>query len=319
LFLFNPAVWFSTSVWGQNHVVSLAFVLAAIWFAECNLVFLAWVFLMLGALTRPQMVVFAFLVGLTLLLRFPWLVSLRAVSASIVAVFILLLPFTLQTSPSLPIDVLVNTVSLQTASAGTADPASLSQDAYSIWPLVSFLQRGASGVARAFSPSSQPLFGSVSYQLAGELATILLVLAAAFVLVVRRETISRDGRYIPLITLGITAFLMFMTGVVATHFLLALPFLILCRRWMGTGSFLFIVMVWTVTTLVPMYGDMGNVIRYLDYPLLSPANNAVTQWFVALYSWDRFITFGTLANIYVLIWIGVVALRPHAAKLQSLA
>jgi hypothetical protein len=31
LFLFNPAVWFSTSVWGQTHVVSIFFVLLAFW------------------------------------------------------------------------------------------------------------------------------------------------------------------------------------------------------------------------------------------------------------------------------------------------
>jgi hypothetical protein len=91
--------------------------------------------------------------------------------------------------------------------------------------------------------------------------------------------------------------------------MLALPFLILCRRWFGTGAYLFIVIVWTVTTLVPMYGDMGNVIRYLNYPLLSPDHNVVTKFFVALYSWDRFITFGTLANLCVMVWIGIVALR----------
>src|SRR5207248_4994333 len=31
LFVFNPAVWFSMSVWGQTHVISLFFVLAALW------------------------------------------------------------------------------------------------------------------------------------------------------------------------------------------------------------------------------------------------------------------------------------------------
>jgi len=34
LFLFNPAVWFSMSVWGQTHVISLFLVLAAVLFAE---------------------------------------------------------------------------------------------------------------------------------------------------------------------------------------------------------------------------------------------------------------------------------------------
>ena len=37
LFLFNPAVWFSMSVWGQTHVFSLFLVLLAVLLAEKRL------------------------------------------------------------------------------------------------------------------------------------------------------------------------------------------------------------------------------------------------------------------------------------------
>src|SRR5207249_44822 len=36
-YLFNPAVWFSMSVWGQTHVFSIFFVLLAILFAQRNM------------------------------------------------------------------------------------------------------------------------------------------------------------------------------------------------------------------------------------------------------------------------------------------
>jgi hypothetical protein len=310
-FLLNPAVLFSTSVWGQTHVVSLAFVLAAVYLAERNLAFPAWLALGLGVLTRPQILVFGLILGLVFILKFRWQVNVRAASAAVIVVFLILLPFTLATGPSLPMDVLVNTLSLQLHSSA-ADPSTLSQDAYSIWPLVSYLQYGASGLARSFTPSNQTLLGSVTYQGAATIAAILTLLAVAILLVVRGRKGVAMGQYIPVVTLSIVGFLMLTTGLVATHFVLALPFLILCRRWMNNGAFFFVIIVWTITTLVPMYGDMGNVIARLDYPLLSPLHNGVTRFFVELYSWDRFITFATLANIAVLIWIAVVALRPKS-------
>jgi Gpi18-like mannosyltransferase len=51
LFLFNPAVWFSMSIWGQTHVFSLFLVLAAILFAERRMPFWAWFALASACLT----------------------------------------------------------------------------------------------------------------------------------------------------------------------------------------------------------------------------------------------------------------------------
>ncbi|TMF80917.1 MAG: hypothetical protein E6I11_17410, partial [Chloroflexi bacterium] len=57
LFIFNPAVWFSMSVFGANHVLSLFFVLLAILLAEHSHPTGAWLALCVAALTRPQMLV----------------------------------------------------------------------------------------------------------------------------------------------------------------------------------------------------------------------------------------------------------------------
>src|SRR5207245_191475 len=42
LFILNPAVWFSMSVWGQTHVISIFFVLLAILFAQRRIAPWAW-------------------------------------------------------------------------------------------------------------------------------------------------------------------------------------------------------------------------------------------------------------------------------------
>src|SRR5207244_4671227 len=70
LFVFNPAVWFSMSLFGANHVLSLFFVLLAIFLAESAHPVGAWLALGIASLTRPQMLVFALLFGIVLIRSF---------------------------------------------------------------------------------------------------------------------------------------------------------------------------------------------------------------------------------------------------------
>ena len=318
LFLFNPAVWFSMSVWGQTHVISIFFVLGAVLLAEKQMPVLAWLALAAALMTRPQMIVFGLLLGIVLLRKFTLSQNLHAMSWAVVAAFLLLLPFTLGTSPSLPIDINVNNFIVQEAGGNQAQLSTVSQDAYSIWPLVTYALHGASGLARAFTPSSTDVLGPVTYQRLGLILTVAALLAVSMVLLSRRRSALEAGGYLPLVALGIGSFLMLLTGVVATHFLLALPFLILSRRWMGHLAYLYVVAIWTITTLVPMYGDMGVVISAVDYPLLAPAHNALTRFFVDLYAWDRFITVAIVANICAVIWLAVLAYRPaHPSRVEA--
>src|SRR3989442_4656836 len=309
LFLFNPAVWFSMSVWGQTHVISLFFVLLAVRFAERSAPAWAWMALAASCLTRPQMLVFGFLLGIVFLRKFSWRQNLFAVSWTAILTFLILAPFTLATSPSLPVDVLVNDLRVQEAGGNDVLLTTVSQDAYSVWPLVTYVAHGTSGLERSFTPSSAPLAGPITYQRLSQLLTIAAMLLVGGLLIARRRIRNDDGGYLPLVALGIVAFLMLTTGLVATHFLLALPFLILCRRWIGNTPYFFIVLICTVTPLVPMFVDMGIAISRLDYPLLAPAHNAITAFFVKLYAWDRFITAGIVANICALIWLAFLALR----------
>jgi hypothetical protein len=259
------------------------------------------------------MVVFGLLIGIVLVRKFSWRENLSALSWTGVLAFLALIPFTLATGPSLPVDILLNNFHVQEAGGNAAALTTVSQDAYSVWPLVTYLVNGASGTARAFTPSSTLLVGTLTYQRLSQILTVAALLAVAGALLARRRTNAEPGGYLPLVALGIASFLMLLTGIVATHFLLALPFLLLCRRWMGGVAYYYVAVVWTITTFVPMYGDMGVAINSHAYPLLAPATNALTKFAVELYSWDRFITVSIVANICAVVWLAVVAFRPSSS------
>jgi len=310
LFLFNPAVWFSMSVWGQTHVASIFLVLGALLFAQKGMPFWAWLALVAACLTRPQMLVFGALLGVVLLRKFSWRENLAAVSWTILVTFLCLAPLTLLTSPSLPVDVMVNDLRIQEAGGNQASLATVSQGAFSIWPLVTYATHGASGVDRAFVPSGNHLIGSLTYQSVSQALTVLAILLVIGALLRRNRSALNEGGYLPLVAIGVTSFLMLLTGVVATHFLLALPFLLLCRKWMDTTAYLYVVITWTITTLVPMYGEMGAAISSSAYPLLAADHNGLTQFFVGIYEWDRFITVAIVANVCAVLWLVYLSFRP---------
>jgi hypothetical protein len=319
LFLFNPAVWYSMSVWGQTHVISLLFILAVVWFAETNRPLLAWLSLVAACLTRPQMLVFGLLLGIVLLKKFPWGRSLVALSWAAVLTFLLLLPFTLATSPSLPVDIMRNNFQIQEAGGNDPGLTPVSQGAYSIWPLVTYVTQGASGLQREFVLSSQTLVGSLTYQRASQILTGVTLLLLALVLAMRKRAQFESGGYIPTVALGITSFLMLLTAILSTHFLLALPLLLLCRRWTSGVGYFYIAIIWTVSSFVAMYGEMGAVLSSQDYPLLAPAHNVVTRFFVNLYSWDRFITVAVVGDICALIWLAFLAFKAPLRQAGALA
>jgi Gpi18-like mannosyltransferase len=314
LFLFNPAVWFSMSVWGQTHVFSIFLVLAAILLAEKRLPVWAWLALAAACLTRPQMIVFGFLLGIVFLRKFDWRQNAHALAWTVIAVFVLFSPLLLATSPSLPVDVLRQNLQVQEAGGNVAVLTTVSQDGLSVWPLVTYFLQGLSGLQRAFTPSSETLVDGLTYLRLGQILTLAAMLAVGGTLFLKKRTALESGGYLPLVALGMTSFLMLLTGTLATHFLLALPFLLLIHRWTGNGAYFYIAAIWTITTLVPMYGDMGLLISGLDYPLLAPAHNAVTKLFVDLFASDRFITGAVVANIAAVVWLAWLTSRSRTRE-----
>ena len=108
------------------------------------------------------------------------------------------------------------------------------------------------------------------------------------------------------VAIGTVGFFIPKTGLAATHMLIVLPFLLLCIGRIRTPSYWAIVGVWTVTTLVPMWGGLGDALT--DVQRLAPAlgsdNNPLTRFFMDLYAQDVFITVGVISNIavFALLW-----------------
>jgi hypothetical protein len=308
LWLFNPAVWFSMSVWGQTHVISLCFVLVAVLLIERRQPVGAWLALIAACLTRPQMLVFGLLLGIVLLRKFTWRHNVTALSWTVIVTFIAVLPFALAISPSLPVDIMLNTFKAHEGGAPGL-VGFVSQDAYSVWPLVEYLTQGVTGFHQAFNPNNGVILGPLTFQRLSQLLTLAAILLVSGYLWFRRRATEEPGGYLPYVALGVTSFLMLLFALIATHFLLALPFLLLSRRWMGGTAYWYVVVIWTVTTFVTMYGDMGLVLSVHDYPLLAYSKSAVTKFAVDLYREDRFITAGIVANICAVIWLGYLTLR----------
>ena len=320
LFLFNPAVWFSMSVWGQTHVVSICLVLAAIVFALHRIPVGAWLALAGACLTRPQMLVFGILLGVALVKSFPLRANVSALSWTVITTFVVILPLTVRISPSLPLDITLNVFHVEAGGGNPGTLVTVSQSAYTVWPLVTYVFHGASGLQRAFTPSESLLFGSVSYQTAGIAVTAGALVVFTGLILLRSRAVNTFADYVPLTAAGVAGVFMLSTGVVSTHFLLVLPMLILCRPWLGNLAYGFVVVVWSISTLVPMYGDMGSVISTGGYPLLAPAYNPITRFVTELYAWDRFISAAIVANLCAVALVAISALtrsRPSTGLSQS--
>lgn len=309
LLLFNPAILFSTSVWGQNHVVSIFFLLLAIWLAERKQPLLAWLSLFATALNRPQMLIPAFLLGLVFLRSFSFRQSLHAAAWGVVVMFLLMAPFAVRYGPSMPVDLMRNDLQVQEAGGNESELTTVSLYAYSVWPLADRFASSDFGLDRFSQPAASRFVGPLSYLRAGELLSGAVVFIAGAVLVLLRRSAGTPGDYLPLVALGTMGFLMFKTVVAPTHFILALPLLILCRRALGNSVYFWCIGVLTVTTLVAMYGDFGSGITPELVPALAGTNNIVTRFVMDLSSADWFISIAVFQNLVVLICLAVIALQ----------
>jgi hypothetical protein len=314
LFLFNPALWVDMSFWGGTETVSLFFILLSVWLAERDNPLGAWLALGAGILTRPQMAVLALLLGLVYLRKFPWRDNVPAISWSVIVFFLILGPFALGFSPSMPVDYVRRVFLTHVAESGEA--AFVALGGYSIWPLVTSLLGGQSGLERSAYPEASSLVGGLSY---GEVSNLLLagvLLAVSAVLVMRPQSTQSARGYLPLVALGMLGWSMLTTGMVSRYFIYALALVIASRASLRPPSYYAIVAVLSVTTLVTIYGSFGFAIE--DVPHLAPAlhasSNVVTRFFMDLYSADWFITLGILANMSALAWLAWEIMRPLPAS-----
>jgi hypothetical protein len=308
LFLLNPALVFVMSVWGSTETISLFFVLGSIWLAEQDKPIGAWLMLAGAAYTRPQMFVLAFLLGALYLRKFGASRNLTAMAWAVIVSFLFIVPIALAISPSVPIDWVTRTLFYHFGN-GQADVPYLgtSPGYYSIWTLPLLLVNGQHGLDRMWSPSTQHLLGSLTYGQVGTALSVLFLLGVGATLFVVKRLSTVPGQYLPVVAFGLFGWLMFTPGLISRYFLYGVVGIILCRQVFSTAGYLYALTVLTAITLVTSYGHIAE--DFLGYSgaanLVSPTNNIVSRLVVALFSADWFITFATLANIALLVVLGI--------------
>jgi FkbM family methyltransferase len=307
LFALNPALMFIMSVWGSTETISLFFVLLSIWLAQRRLATLAWITLALGSFTRPQMLVLAFLLGCAYLRRFPISTNVRAISWSVVVFFLVVSPFSVAVGPSLPVDYVSHIVGFQVG-ARAADPTTLaiSPALYSVWTLPLLYISGQHGLERMWYPRSADLFASITYGQASSLLTIGLLIAVGLILLIRRSDTSLR-RQLPLVAFGMFGWLMVGDSLISRYLLYGLVLVILCAPSLTNPLYLWSVVWLSFVVLVTSWSQLAMDVAG-SVPI-NAQNSAITRAVLSLFANDRFITFGTVANLAVLLSIGIAAAK----------
>lgn len=304
VFGLNPAVIFVMSVWGATETVSIFFVLCSILLAEKHKPLGAWVMLAAAAYTRPQMLVFAFLLGLVYLRKFEPRANLSAIPLAVIVCFVFIGPFAIGISPSLPIDYVARTFSYHIGNQ-QADPAylAISPGYYSVWTVPLLLVNGEHGLQRMWWPPSQTLVGSWNYGEIGAIASVAVVLGAGALLLFASKASMQRGRYLPLVAFGMLGWLLVTPNLISRYIVYAILAVVLCRGAFTLGGYLAAVGVLTATTLVGTFGQLA--LDFLGYSgglnILSPANNSFSNSLFELFSADPFITLASVSSFAVLI------------------
>lgn len=317
LFLFNPAVWFGASVWGTTQVISLVLILLAIWLIELRMPIGAWISIGLASVTRPQMLVPAFLLAVVLLRAFPIWQTIKAAAIGTVVTFLALAPLSLGIGPSLPVDVLLGQLAFQQGGGNEDILTTVTSDAYTVWPLVTGVVARQHGSDRLYYPSRRALVGSLTYQQVGSLFAFGAVLLSALLLLLPRRS-RPPGWYIPIVTAATLAFLMFDTGIAAIYWVIGIALLTLCRSWLSAPVYLAALILWSGSSVVPMIGSLGIALSYGYNPSLplNPTHSELTRTFIKLFTSDSVISIGSAANAVVLLAaIAAATLAPLRGRL----
>ncbi|HET6311083.1 MAG TPA: hypothetical protein VFH00_08800 [Candidatus Nitrosotalea sp.] len=310
LFVLNPAVILVMSVWGSTETISIFFVLGSIWLAEENRPTGAWLMLAAAAFTRPQMLVVAFLLGLVYLRKFPASRNLTSISWAVIVSWLFLAPFALSISPSVPVDYVTRILAYHIGN-GQADVAylGLSPANFSVWTLPLLFVNGQHGLLRMWSPSTLPLFGSVTYGQAGAVLSVLFVLGVGAVLFLKRNVSTQPGQYLPLVAFGLFGWLLVTPGLISRYIVYAVVAIILCRGVFSSVGYVYALAVMTVMALMSIYGHLA--FDFFGYSgslnVLSPTNNPVSGLLFSIFAADWFITLASMSNIALLIALGAKA------------
>ena len=254
------------------------------------------------------------LLGAVLIKRFIPSRNLGAASWAVIVAFVLAAPLTFVTSPSLPIDAARAVIATQEAGTNEAVLTTVSSDAYSVWPLVTGLVDNRHGLERSTLSSYTVFISNITYQQAGQYCTGLLLLLTGLALLLHPGARRTPGYYMPLLALGTAAFLMFLTGIAPTHFIIALPLILLCWKYIPKPLYLIAAILWTATTITSMYGSLAFALAPVSALAPTFADLGITHLFMQASRNDAVITGAVVANLFVMVCLIVGA---AAAWIQS--
>jgi hypothetical protein len=308
LFALNPAVFVVDSLWGTTHAQSIFYMLASILMAQRGAFFWSWLSLIVAPLTRAQMLVPSVLLAAILWRVFGTGRNIRPASLAVITAFLLFLPAMFATSASLPLDNFLYTSRIQNfpeKSVSEAQP--VGAFAYNIWPIAAGFIGGESGLERFRLPESAKIFGSLSCL---QVSNVLFFgwMGGLIAIVLMRPTRPEFEEYhVLVLSAGLLATLILKTGIESTHFILALPLLIIL--W-GLGKwrvfYLPSVLAYSGVTLIAVTAQLGSILSPIPglEPWMSPQHNWLTQLIYRISLSDKFITGGSLIN--VLCFLGIV-------------
>jgi len=305
LFLFNPAVWFVGSVWGQTQNISLAFLLLAIWLGEKGHPVLAWTAALLTSMTRDQMIAPTLLLALFFLRKFSFGTNICSLSWSIITTFLIVAPFSLAESPTLPLDVHVHAYLFHVLALNDRWSNPVSWGALSLWTLVARVAGGLSGLDRLSLPAMELHVGGLTYWQLANYAFTGLALACAVAVVLRP---SLYLHLLAVITLGL---FLVKTSFAAFHLIPAVALVIASRRTLGPSAYYLVVGILSATIFLSMYSMAA--IWMTPHPfwavgLFSPTNTA-TAFVQKLMNADWFVTSGSVLNLSALLVLAGEVLR----------
>ncbi len=313
----NPAIVFSSAVWGQTDAFVAFFLLLGAAGVVLGSAPLLWVGTLLAALTKQTGVLF----GLVLIVLGIARLNLRQLAHGFVAatmlVFLVLTPAFL--SGMHPSAIYRTTAATARAFATMTNidtvNAVISQSTFTLWSTLAAFE-GAHGLERFAFPIIIPSRFVLSYFTLSRLAFGLFVLALTLV-VLKWRRIGPGGVFLVIAAYAVGAVVL-LTRASPRYLYFGVMFTIVALPWMSRGLGIATLAVLSGTMLVSMWGML--VFTSIWYPGLLQAFNPERSWLnettAAILGGDAGITVGGLLNIGALLAL-LVALYIYAVRTGS--
>jgi hypothetical protein len=254
LVLLNPALWVAGSVWGSSQNLSVVFLLGAVLATMRTRPSLAWFLLALALMTRPQNMFPGALLAVWLLRSYPIRLNLRAMSTAAIATFVVLLPFALTISPTLPVDNVYNALFLHAGDGNDAWTLPLSWGTMSIWPVVVLFRYSVDGVDRILFPATADFLGDLTYYSAGTILVFGTVALLAGQILIRQRRGLPPLRLRVMMATAAMALMILRTGTPSYHIVLALILIVASWGQLSRRAYIYSVGAVTVSAVYGMYG-----------------------------------------------------------------